>query len=108
MRRKSLPPSQLKTRNQMRKILKTAMKETGKDPKKLAAHFKDHPDARGKLREAAIKKGLQGKPSSPAPPKQHKQYGKQVAAPKRKKYKGDKPLPRKDAAEAKKKSHYRY
>ena len=59
-------------------------------------------------RKATVKKFQGGRPKDPAPPKQHKQYGKQVAAPKRKKYKGDKPLPRKDAAEAKKKSHYRY
>ena len=106
MRRKSLPPSKLKTRNEQRKILKAAMKEHGRDPKKLAAHFKDHPDARGKLREAAIKRGLQGKPSSPAPPKRVKsKYGKQTAAPRRKKYKGDKPLPLKDAAEARSEEH---
>ena len=69
--------------------------------------------AHGSARPAAIKKQhgiITGKikDSGPAPPKRVKsKYGKQTA-PRRKKYKGDKPLPLKDAAEAKKKSHYRY
>ena len=72
--------------------------------------------AHGSARPAAIKKQhgiITGKikDSGPAPPKRvQSKYGKGQPTPKGKykKYKGDKPLPRKDAAEAKKKSHYRY
>jgi hypothetical protein len=46
-------------------------------------------------RKATVKKFQGGRPKDPAPPQNFKsKYGKQTSAPKRKKYKGDKPLPR--------------